>query len=44
MVFSKIFQRFMEKSPVPVMVQVLLERVLNADKLNALFERVAVEQ
>lgn len=44
MVFSKILQRFMEKSPVPVMVQVLLERVLNADKLNALFERVAVEQ
>ena len=42
--FSKIFQRFMEKSPVPVMVQVLLERVLNADKLDALFERVADEQ
>ncbi len=42
--FSRIFQRFMEKSPVPVMVQVLLERVLNADKLNALFERAAVEQ
>ena len=42
--FSKIFQRFMEKSPVPMMVQVLLERVLNADKLNALFERATVEQ
>jgi hypothetical protein len=42
--FSKIFQRFMEKSPVPVMVQVLLERVLNADKLNALFERATVGQ
>jgi hypothetical protein len=42
--FSKIFQRFMEKSPVPVMVQVLLERVLNPDKVNALFERATVEQ
>lgn len=40
----RIFQRFMEKSPVPVMVQVLLERVLNADKLNVLFERVTIEQ
>ena len=44
MMFSKIFQRFMAKSPVPMMVQVLLERVLNADKLNALFERATVEQ
>ncbi|MCF6299047.1 MAG: IS4 family transposase [Thiomicrorhabdus sp.] len=42
--FSKIFQRFMDKSPVPVMVQVLLERVLSPGKLNSLFERTAVEQ
>ncbi len=42
--FSKIFQRFMEKSPIPVMVQVLLERVLSPNKLNALFERTALEQ
>jgi hypothetical protein len=42
--FSNIFQRFMEKSPVPVMVQVLLERVLNPDKLEALFERATAEQ
>ena len=42
--FSNIFQRFMEKSPVPVMVQVLLELVLNPDKLEALFERATVEQ
>ena len=41
---SKIFQRFMDKSPVPVMVQVLLERVLSPDKLNSLFERTSVEQ
>jgi len=42
--FSKIFQRFMDKSPVPVMVQVLLERVLCPEKLNSIFEREAVEQ
>jgi len=33
-VFSTILQRFMEKSPVPVIVQVLLERVLSPEKLN----------
>jgi len=42
--FSKIFQRFMDKSPVPVMVQVLLTRVLCPKKLNSIFERSAVEQ
>jgi hypothetical protein len=42
--FSKILQRFMERSPVPVMVQMVLERVLSPAKLNALFERTAVEQ
>ena len=42
--FSTILQRFMEKSPVPVIVQVLLERVLSPEKLNAWFERTAVEQ
>ena len=42
--FSKILQRFMEQSPVPVMVQVLLERVLSPAKLDAWFERTAVEQ
>ena len=42
--FSKVLQRFMEKSPVPVIVQVLLERVLSPEKLNAWFERTAVEQ
>jgi hypothetical protein len=42
--FSKIFKRFVEKSPIPVMVQVLLEKVLNPDKLNILFKRTAVEQ
>ncbi|MDQ7075760.1 MAG: hypothetical protein Q9O24_11555 [Gammaproteobacteria bacterium] len=42
--FSKVFQRFMDKSPVPVMVQALLERVLCPEKLNSIFERTAVEQ
>ena len=44
MVFSTILRRFMEKSPVPVIVQVLLERVLSPEKLNGWFERTAVEQ
>lgn len=42
--FSEIFQRFMEKSPVPVMVQVLLERVLSAEKINMIFERATAAQ
>ena len=42
--FSTILQRFMEKSPVPVIVQVLLERVLSPEKLNGWFEGTAVEQ
>lgn len=43
-VFSQILQRFMQRSPVPVMVQALLERVLSPQKLNAWFEGTAVEQ
>jgi hypothetical protein len=43
-VFSTILQRFMERSPVPVMVQALLERVLSPEKLDAWFERTAVGQ
>jgi hypothetical protein len=42
--FSEIFQRFMEKSPVPVMVQILLERALSAKKLNMIFERATDAQ
>ena len=42
--FSTILQRFMERSPVPVMVQALLERVLSPEKLDAWFERTAVGQ
>lgn len=42
--FSKIFQRFMEQRPVPVMLQALLERTLSPSKLDAWFERTAVGQ
>jgi len=42
--FSKVFQRFMDKSPVPVMVHVLLERVLRPERLNEIFERTAENQ
>jgi hypothetical protein len=44
MMFSQIFQRFMEQRPVPVMVQALLERVLSPSKLDAWFVRTAVDQ
>jgi hypothetical protein len=42
--FSKILERFMQRSPVPVMVQALLERVLSPQQLNTWFEGTAVEQ
>lgn len=42
--FSPVLQRFMDKSPVPVMVQVLLERVLRPEKLDAIFNRSTVNQ
>ncbi|MDP6114850.1 MAG: transposase [Planctomycetota bacterium] len=41
---SPIFERFVEKSPVSVMVRGLLERVVGADKLDAFFYRVAHKQ
>ena len=41
---GEVFQRFVEKSPVSVMVGGLLERVLDPDKLDALFERTAERQ
>ncbi len=42
--FSPILQRFMDKSPAPVMVQILLERVLCPKKLDDIFNRTAVKQ
>jgi hypothetical protein len=41
---GKAFERFVEKAPVAVMVRGVLERVLSADALNALYERSAVKQ
>ena len=41
---GEVFERFVEKSPVSVMVRGLLERVLNPEKLDALFYRTALKQ
>jgi len=41
---SAILQRFMERSPIPVMVRALLERVLTMERLNSCFERVTTKQ
>jgi hypothetical protein len=41
---DKAFDKFIKKAPVAVMVQGVLERVLNADALNALYERSTVTQ
>jgi hypothetical protein len=41
---SAILKRFMERSPIPVMVRALLERVLNAEQRDACFARVTQKQ
>ncbi len=41
---GKVFERFVKKAPVAVMVRGILERVLGADALNALYDRVADRQ
>ena len=41
---GRVFQRFIEKSPVTVMVAGVLERVLNPDLLDELFEGTAEQQ
>ena len=41
---GKVFERFVEQAPATVMVRGILERVLSADALNALFDRVAERQ
>ena len=41
---GQVFDRFVEKAPVAVMVRGILERALSADALNGLFERVADRQ
>lgn len=41
---GKVFERFVEKAPVAVMVRGILERVLGPDALNGLYDRVADKQ
>ena len=41
---GKVFDRFVEKSPISVMVRGTLERVLGAEQLNAWFARTAQKQ
>ena len=41
---GQVFERFVESSPVSVMVRGLLERVVGADQLDAFFYRVANKQ
>ena len=41
---GKVFARFVEKSPLSVMVRGTLERVLGADQLDAWFARTAHKQ
>ena len=39
-----VFARFVEKSPISVMVRAALERVLGADRLDLWYERTAQKQ
>jgi len=39
-----VFQRFVEKSPIAVMAGGLVEKLLSPERLNALFERKAIDQ
>jgi hypothetical protein len=41
---GEVFERFVEKSPLSVMVRASLERVLGADRLDLWFERTAHKQ
>jgi hypothetical protein len=41
---GKVFARFVEKSPISVMVRGTLERVLGAEHLDAWFARTAQKQ
>jgi len=41
---GKVFERFVEKAPVAVMVRGILERVLGPEALNALYDRVVERQ
>lgn len=39
-----VFERFVEKSPISVMVRAALERVLGADRLDQFYEHTAQKQ
>ena len=41
---GKVFEKFIDKAPVAVMVRGVLERVLNPDALNDIYARAAVRQ
>ncbi len=41
---AEVFERFVEKSPISVMVRGTLERVLGADRLDLWYERTARKQ
>src|SRR5688500_5204850 len=41
---GRVFERFVEKSPISVMVRGTLERVLGAESLNQWYERTAEKQ
>ena len=41
---DEVFQRFIDKSPTPVMLGGTLERLFSPEKLDALFERTAQHQ
>ena len=41
---GEVFERFVEKSPISVMVRASLERVLGADRLDLWYERTAQKQ
>jgi len=42
--FSEVLERFIQNSPVAVMVRVLLENLLNADKMDRWFDTVRQSQ
>ncbi|MFO1352024.1 MAG: IS4/IS5 family transposase, partial [Gammaproteobacteria bacterium] len=44
MIIDALFQRFIEKAPLPVMVRALLERVFHPERLDSGFEQTAEAQ
>ncbi len=44
MVLGEVFQKFVEKSPISVMVRGLLERVLNPEQLDQWYAQTADKQ